>query len=100
MMGARYCVVGPLRTDYGDEQSLFVRLNHIDGLNDHGAPALATFRGFSSRSAFEDGRRYLWEQTIQIRANCWGAPGPIAWAELSEYFAATGATVTEEGGLE
>lgn len=55
-------------TEYGEERSLYIRLNNIEASN-HGVPCNVKFRGFISKEAFDSGSRYLWEKDIEFLAD-------------------------------
>lgn len=57
-----------VKTEYGEDRSLYIRLNNIEASN-HGVPCHVKFRGFISKEAFEGGSRYLWEKDIEFLAD-------------------------------
>lgn len=78
-----------LITDFGEERELYVRLNNFDQLANHGVPAIARFRGYVSKEAFEAGARFVWEKTLEIEADAPDAPWKLAYAALKAYDPAT-----------
>lgn len=55
-------------TTYGEDRDIYVRLNNIEASN-HGVQASALFRGFLSKQAFEDGKHYVFEKTVEFDAD-------------------------------
>lgn len=53
-----------VRTDFGFEHQLYIRLNNVELSKHDGAYAL--FRGFDSKESFESGSRYLYEKEIKF----------------------------------
>jgi hypothetical protein len=54
-----------LETSYGEERELYIRLNNIEASN-HGVTSTAMFRGFLSEEAFNAGKQFLWEHTVEF----------------------------------
>lgn len=57
-----------VKTQYGEDREMYIRLNNVESSN-HGAVTYALFRGFLSRSAFEEGAHYMWEQSVEFVAD-------------------------------
>lgn len=55
-------------TEYGEDRSLYIRLNNLESSN-HGVASKAKFRGFLSQETFADGKHYLWERDIEFVAD-------------------------------
>lgn len=55
-------------TEYGEERSLYIRLNNMESSN-HGTASQAKFRGFLSREAFDNKNHYMWECDIEFAAD-------------------------------
>lgn len=58
-------VTANLETSYGETRALYVRVNNVEASN-HGAPGYALCRGFFSQAAFEEGKPFVWEQTVEF----------------------------------
>lgn len=52
-------------TAFGETRTLYIRLNNMEASN-HGQPAVALFRGYLTKEAFESGKHYVWERTIRF----------------------------------
>lgn len=57
-----------VETIYGATQEIYIRLNNIEASN-HGANSVALFRGFVSEDAFNAGKHFVWEQTVEFKAD-------------------------------
>lgn len=55
-------------TKYGEDRSLYIRLNNMESSN-HGVASQAKFRGFLSQEAFLAGKHYLWERDVEFVAD-------------------------------
>lgn len=55
-------------TEYGEERELYIRLNSVSSSN-HGIESEALFRGFASKEAFNDGKRYMFEERVMFNAD-------------------------------
>lgn len=69
-------------TMFGTTQQLYVRLNCFEQLANHGVPAIALFRGFASQEAFESGKHYMQEWTVEFPADAPEDPWALAYTEL------------------
>jgi hypothetical protein len=78
-------VKAKLLTDFGEERELYVRLNNFDQLANHGVPAIARFRGYVSKEAFENGSRFVWEQLIEFDGDAPDEPWKAAYAALKAH---------------
>jgi len=54
-----------VETAHGEERELYIRLNNLEASN-HGVTSRALFRGFVSEQAFNAGKQYLWEHTVEF----------------------------------
>ena len=54
-----------VETSYGEERELYIRLNNIEASN-HGVESRALFRGFLSEDAYNSGKQFLWEHTVEF----------------------------------
>lgn len=61
-------IQGVVATEFGEQRSLYIRLNNIEASN-HGVPCNVKFRGFISKETFDSGSRYLWEMDIEFIAD-------------------------------
>ncbi|WP_157971050.1 hypothetical protein [Pseudogemmobacter bohemicus] len=68
---------------FGEDREVYIRLNNIEA-NNHGVPALALFRGFISRAAFEAGAHYVWEASVEFASDVTLPLWPQAYAALVE----------------
>lgn len=57
-----------VKTEYGEERSLYIRINNIEASN-HGVASNAKFRGFLNKEAFEAGARSVWELDMEFLAD-------------------------------
>jgi len=55
-------------TEYGEELDLYIRLNNVE-INNHGELSRVKFRGFLSKEAFQNGKRWLWEKDVEFLAD-------------------------------
>jgi hypothetical protein len=55
-------------TSFGETRELYVRLNNVETSN-HGVKTFALFRGFLSKEAFENGKSYVWERSVEFDAD-------------------------------
>jgi hypothetical protein len=58
-----------LMTDQGDIRPVYIRLNSFDQVANHGVTAIARFRAFASKDAFEAGSSFLWERLVEFAAD-------------------------------
>jgi hypothetical protein len=70
-----------LMTTFGEERTLYVRLNNAEPSN-HGVPTHALFRGYISKEAFDAGSGYVWEKAIEFMADVSLPLWPQAYAAL------------------
>lgn len=61
----------------GFARELYIRLNNFDALSNHGAPAEARFRGFTSADAYRAGAAFTWEWVISFAPDLSEAGSPI-----------------------
>lgn len=61
-------ILATVKTMYGEERELYIRLNSLESSN-HGVATSALFRGFLNQTAFEDGVHYMWEQSVEFVAD-------------------------------
>lgn len=54
-----------VQTTYGEDRELYIRLNNVE-VSNHGVESRALFRGFLSEEAFNSGKQYLWEHTVEF----------------------------------
>ena len=71
-----------IKTQYGDTRDLYVRLNNFEQLANHGVPAIARFRGFISKKAFEDGKHFVQEWLVEFPADAPDKPWKAAYDAL------------------
>jgi hypothetical protein len=75
-------------TDFGETRELYIRINNIDALNNHGSKCSVLFRGYISEAAFEARKGYMWERQIEfvpdVAQNIWEQ----AYTELKSQMAA------------
>ena len=57
-----------LETSFGETRELYVRINNVEASN-HGVKASALARGFLSKDAFEAGKNYVWERSIEFTSD-------------------------------
>lgn len=57
-----------INTIYGENRPAYIRLNNVEASN-HGTRAVALFRGFVSREAFEAGKGFVWEHQVEFTAD-------------------------------
>ena len=57
-----------VKTEYGEERSLYIRANNIE-VSNHGVASNAKFRGFLNKEAFEAGARSVWELDVEFFAD-------------------------------
>lgn len=62
-------ILATVETTYGEERSLYIRLNNFEQLANHAVAAEARFRGFVSREAFEAGKAYVFERIVTFDAD-------------------------------
>jgi hypothetical protein len=58
-------------TTFGENRELYIRLNNIEASN-HGNKAYALFRGFLSKEAFDNGKPFVFEKSIELDVNVSG----------------------------
>lgn len=68
-------------TAYGEERSLYIRLNNMETSN-HGVTSQAKFRGFLSQEAFANLSHYMWECDIEFVADVSQPLWPQAYEAL------------------
>lgn len=73
-----------IETNYGVSQAAYVRLNNME-VSNNGCKAVALFRGYLSKDAYEEGKGYLWEQTIEFDADVTLPLWPQAYAALESF---------------
>lgn len=64
-------ILESVETSYGEERELYIRVNNIE-VNNHGAWDRALFRGYSSKSAFENKKHYMYEETVEFKSDVSG----------------------------
>jgi chromosome segregation ATPase len=57
-----------VETTFGEERECYIRLNNVEASN-HGNMAIALFRGYLSKEAFEARKNYVWEREIEFQAD-------------------------------
>lgn len=57
-----------VETLYGAAQEVYIRLNNIE-VNNHGVYSVALFRGFANKEAFAAGKHFVWEQSVEFKAD-------------------------------
>lgn len=57
-----------LPTSIGESRELYVRVNSVTATN-HGAPAVATLRGYISQQAFEEHKAYVYETEVEFEVD-------------------------------
>lgn len=77
-------ILARVETHHGEERELYIRLDHFERLNNHGAPALAVFRGYISKEAFDARAAFVWELGIELEANAPEKPWELAYSELQK----------------
>jgi hypothetical protein len=77
-----------LETDAGESRPLYVRINSMEGLNNHGAECFVRFRGYISQAAFEARKAYVWERvmplTPDVARNIWEQAYDTLKAKLAD----------------
>lgn len=58
-------VLANLETSYGEVRELYVRVNSVTASN-HGVESVAMLRGFISREAYEEGKSYVYEDSLEF----------------------------------
>jgi len=76
-------ILATVITQYGEERKLYIRLNNINASN-HGVYTKATFRGFASKAAFDEGKRYMYENEVNFTANVSSLLWEQAYSELKK----------------
>lgn len=59
-------VMVKVETDAGETRELYVRVNSVERVANHGAPCVALFRGYISREASDARKAFVWEKTIEF----------------------------------
>lgn len=57
-----------VETLFGSTQEVYIRLNNVEASN-HRVKTVALFRGFVSKEAFDAGKHFVWEQTVEFDAD-------------------------------
>ena len=57
-----------IETLFGDKQECYIRLNNIE-VSNHGSKSIALFRGYLTKEAFEKGKHFVFEKTIEFDVN-------------------------------
>lgn len=55
-------------TSFGEDRGLYIRLNSMETSN-HGLTSHALFRGFLSKEAFQGGKSFVWERSVEFMAD-------------------------------
>ena len=76
-------ILATVTTQYGEDRELYIRLNNMNAYN-HGVSAEATFRGFTSKVAFDEGKRYMYEHGIVFMADVSKPLWEQAYSELKK----------------
>ena len=74
-------VYNQVETLFGENRTLYIRLNDVEAAN-HGVSAAARFRGFNSLTAWQDGRPFMWEKVIEFPADVSGNLWQQAYSAL------------------
>jgi hypothetical protein len=68
-------ILATIETDAGDNREVYLRINSIEGLNNHGSPCSVRFRAYASKLAFTNRKAFLWERSFEftpdVKANIW-----------------------------
>lgn len=67
---------------WGETRSIYVRLNDFEQLANHDVPAIARFRGYVSKQAFEEGAAFVLERLVSFPANAPDNPWSLAYEAL------------------
>jgi hypothetical protein len=78
-------VIATLETTYAERREMYVRLNNIEQLSNHGIMAVARFRGFASKDAFEAGKPFIFEILIEFEADITKTIWKQAYAALKAH---------------
>jgi hypothetical protein len=61
-------ILATVKTIHGEERSLYLRVNNTE-VGNHGAMSHALVRGFLSEEAFNTGKHYIHEETVEFLAD-------------------------------
>lgn len=76
-------VICSVETDFGEVRDLYIRVNNIEASN-HGSPSVVLFRGFMSKEAFQGGKGYAWEKSLEFFPDISSPLWEQAYAALAE----------------
>jgi len=76
-------ILATVTTEHGEDRELYIRLNNMNASN-HGVYAKATFRGFASKAAFDEGKRYMYEHVVGFMADVSKPLWEQAYSELKK----------------
>lgn len=62
-------VAATMETNFGEQRQLYIRLNNVEGVNNHASPGVARFRGYVSHEAFQAGKAFVWERLVEFTPN-------------------------------
>ena len=57
-------ITATVMTDFGEQRDLYIRLNNVEGVNNHGYAGESRFRGYLSHEAFLAGKQFVWERLV------------------------------------
>lgn len=85
-------VAATMETSFGEQRQLYIRLNNVEGVNNHASPGEARFRGFISRDAFLAGKHFVWERLVPFTPDISQPIWPQAYTALKAMPDMAGAT--------
>lgn len=75
-------VKATVETQFGETRELYIRINNIEQVNNHGLPASARFRGYASKEAYLAGKPYMFERLVDFTVNPAVSLWPLSYAAL------------------
>jgi hypothetical protein len=75
-------ILSKVKTDFGFDKKLYIRLNSLE-VSKHGG-AIALFRGFDSKEAFEGGAKFMYEMEVLFVPDVGGILFDQAYAEIKK----------------
>ncbi len=75
-------ILSTVKTDFGFDKKLYIRLNNLE-VSKHGG-AIALFRGFDSKEAFESGAKFMFEKEVNFSPDVNGVLFQQAYSEIKK----------------
>lgn len=76
-------ILASVETMFGEERQLYIRVNNIE-VSNHGVNARALFRGYASKDSFDEAKHYMFEQSLEFKADVGGNLWEQAYLAFSE----------------